>query len=334
MGNNCNIYLKTSLDSDWRTTPIADGRSNSGSFNWTIPDLGFSQTVKAWLKIVDMDNTTAYGTSPMFYIRPVKIIVSQPTTGDIWRTGSARDIIWTADSGVGGNVRIEYSTNDFGTSQTIVASTPSKTTVIANTNGGTISGTYLIPVTIDNSGSGTAYTNPVIKISLTSANTGFWSHCKSDGGDVRFFDEDGVTGLSYYLESFSYAGQVAVVYVKVPVVPASTAKTIWLNYGDNTRITQSDSSIIQPQENGLVLYLPFDNTTNDLSGNGYNGKISGGASYVNGKVEKCLSFDGDGDYVLFEEETNPLLTISDVGAFEFWVKGNAIDATTYVLQCA
>ncbi|MFH0924236.1 MAG: DUF2341 domain-containing protein [bacterium] len=300
VSDNCKIFLKTSLDSDWRTTPIADGRQHQGTFNWTIPDLDFAQTVKAWLKIEDQNNTTAYGISPMFYIRPLKITLSQPAAGNIWRTGSARDIIWTADSGVGDNVKIEYSTNDFNTSQVIVASTATKTTAIANTNGGTISGTYLIPVTIDNSGSGTAYTDPVIKISLTSDNIGFWSHCKSDGGDIRFFDEDGVSGLNYYLQSFNYAGQTATIYVKVPVVPASTAKTVWLNYGDNTRITLSDSSIIQ--ESGLMGYWEFEEgsgtMTVDTSGNGNTGTLINGPTWIaNGKVGKCLSLDGTNDYV-------------------------------------
>ena len=51
----------------------------------------------------------------------------------------------------------------------------------------------------------------------------------------------------------------------------------------------------------LVLYLPFEENTGtmtkDLSGWGNHGALINGPSWTNGKVGKCLSFDGVDDYV-------------------------------------
>ena len=53
-------------------------------------------------------------------------------------------------------------------------------------------------------------------------------------------------------------------------------------------------------EDGLVLYLPFDEgsgeTTADLSGGGHDGDING-ATWADGRFGKALSFSGDGDFV-------------------------------------
>jgi hypothetical protein len=53
-------------------------------------------------------------------------------------------------------------------------------------------------------------------------------------------------------------------------------------------------------EDGLVLYLPFDEgageTTGDLSGKDHDGDIVG-ATWTDGRFGKALSFNGDGDFV-------------------------------------
>ena len=50
-------------------------------------------------------------------------------------------------------------------------------------------------------------------------------------------------------------------------------------------------------ETDLVAYYPFENSADDLSGNGYDGTVNGDVSYASGKVGQAASFDGDGDYV-------------------------------------
>jgi hypothetical protein len=73
---------------------------------------------------------------------------------------------------------------------------------------------------------------------------------------------------------------------------------------------------------GLVLYLPFDGSVNDASGNGNNGIIHGNAKWVAGKYGQAMQFDGAA-YVEVPDKANsgfdglPGLTI------EVWVKMSA-----------
>jgi len=53
---------------------------------------------------------------------------------------------------------------------------------------------------------------------------------RSDGGDIRFTDSDGITALDYWMEDFEYGGY-AVIWVKVPNIPASPdTATIYMYY--------------------------------------------------------------------------------------------------------
>ena len=71
----------------------------------------------------------------------------------------------------------------------------------------------------------------------------------------------------------------------------------------------------------LVLYLPFDegngDTVEDKSGNGNNGVIQGGASWVDGVSGMALEFNGEDSFVEVQDDDslNPA-----AGTVTFWVK--------------
>lgn len=82
-------------------------------------------------------------------------------------------------------------------------------------------------------------------------------------------------------------------------------------------------TVAQPaQEEGLVLYLAFDEGTGsiikDSSGNGNNGSIMGGARWVQGKDGKALEFDGEDDYV--RVPYNDIFNITDTITLAVWIK--------------
>ncbi|GAH65584.1 unnamed protein product, partial [marine sediment metagenome] len=79
------------------------------------------------------------------------------------------------------------------------------------------------------------------------------------------------------------------------------------------------------RDDDLVLCLPFDEGTGvtayDKSGNGNNGTLINmeEGNWVDGKVGKCLDFDGEDDYVSISN-----ITISkDAGAISLWVYSEA-----------
>ena len=91
---------------------------------------------------------------------------------------------------------------------------------------------YKRPVTIDNS-LGAALTDYQVRIVLDGGNFDF-PKAQPDGDDVRFLDSDETTLLSYYSDLWDSPGQKAVLWVKVPAIPAGSTKTIYLYYGNSS----------------------------------------------------------------------------------------------------
>jgi len=73
--------------------------------------------------------------------------------------------------------------------------------------------------------------------------------CRTDFGDIRFTDSDGVTELPYWMEE-KVDGDYAIFWVKVPSIPASPESvTIYIYYG------KSDA---ESESNGDATFLFFD----------------------------------------------------------------------------
>ncbi|MBM4080526.1 MAG: DUF2341 domain-containing protein, partial [Planctomycetes bacterium] len=86
-------------------------------------------------------------------------------------------------------------------------------------------------IVVDNSGGKQALSHYQVKVVLNAAGFDF-SKAQADGRDLRFSDSDGRTLLDYWIERYDPAGKQAVVWVKVPGVPAGGKKTIHVHYGN------------------------------------------------------------------------------------------------------
>jgi hypothetical protein len=104
-------------------------------------------------------------------------------------------------------------------------------------------------INISNPG-GTSLTDFQVKVALDG--TFDFNKAKTDGGDVRFTSADGVTFISYWIESWNKAVTQATIWVKVPTIPAS-GTTILMYYGN------SQASIAS---NGTSTFKFFDDFTN------------------------------------------------------------------------
>lgn len=124
--------------------------------------------------------------------------------------------------------------------------------------------------------------------------------CRPDFGDVRFTDDDGVTLLKYWLqEKVDY--DYAVFWVKVLDDLSGGDAMIYVYYGNPSATSISDlAGTFVRVIDGLVLALSFDegsgNIAYDKSGYGNNGMIYG-ATWVDGKYGKALSFNGVDNYI-------------------------------------
>jgi len=97
---------------------------------------------------------------------------------------------------------------------------------LSNSGGGTWK--YQREISIKEN-SGTELTDYQVPIELKGAD--FPSEAKSDGADVRFTDSSG-NELSYWIESWDYAGKSAKVWVKAPTILTGSTTNIRMYYGN------------------------------------------------------------------------------------------------------
>ncbi|MEM5820154.1 MAG: DUF2341 domain-containing protein [Candidatus Aenigmatarchaeota archaeon] len=145
---------------------------------------------------------------------------------------------------------------------------------------------------------------------------------RSDCGDIRFTDSDGITLLNYWIEPNTCNTENTKIWVKIPNIPSNSNKIIYLYYGNpNANSLSNVKNVFIREIDGLVLYLPFDegsgNIVYDYSGNNNNGTIYG-ATFVDSPFNKALSFDGVDDYVGIPD--SPTLRLTDKIAISAWVK--------------
>ena len=83
-------------------------------------------------------------------------------------------------------------------------------------------------------------------------------HCRTDFGDVRFTDDDGVTELDYWMET-KVDGSYAVFWVEVADSLSSNPATIYIYYGKTDATTTSNG------EDTFLFFDDFPGTTYDTS---------------------------------------------------------------------
>lgn len=118
---------------------------------------------------------------------------------------------------------------------------------LSNSGGG--SWQYYKEITISNSGG--ALSDYQVLVQLSSSN--FPTNARAYGADVRFTDASG-NELSYWIESWDYAGRSAKIWVKVPSIPANVVATIRMYYGNPSAGSSS---------NGDATFMFFDDFNNN-----------------------------------------------------------------------
>jgi parallel beta-helix repeat protein len=105
------------------------------------------------------------------------------------------------------------------------------------------------PVTINNSNNSNALENYQVLV-----NVAYDGDMKANFGDLRFCDNDGVTELCYWIENYN-TSENAVIWVKVPSIPANDNHTIYMYYGNPDAETESNGSAV------FEFFDNFDNST-------------------------------------------------------------------------
>jgi len=98
-------------------------------------------------------------------------------------------------------------------------------------------------ITINNTQNTNTLTDYQVLVTLDTASLISAGKMRSDCGDIRFTDSDGVTNLNYWLESGCNTASTKI-WVKVPSIPASSSKTIYVYYGNSSATSQSNATAV------------------------------------------------------------------------------------------
>jgi len=172
--------------------------------------------------------------------------------------------------------------------------------------------------------SGNTLTDYQVKIEI-GAGDPIFAHARSAGEDIRFCYYPEENMIPHWIEKFDPVAEEAIIWVKVPSIPANSEIEIYMYYGNPTVASGSDASATFIRViDGLVGSWHLDEGSGDIahdtSGNDYHGTIYG-AKWVDGKFGKALEFDGVDDYV----DLGPGSRYNSAnGAFEAWVLADVL----------
>uniref|UniRef100_A0A7J2U2Q1 DUF2341 domain-containing protein n=1 Tax=Ignisphaera aggregans TaxID=334771 RepID=A0A7J2U2Q1_9CREN len=99
---------------------------------------------------------------------------------------------------------------------------------------------YQRDIIIDNTRNPSTLTDYQILVVVDTSSLIQQGKMRSDCGDIRFADEDGVTPLSYWVERGTCNTQSTKIWVKVPSIPNSSTKTIYMYYGNASATSLSN----------------------------------------------------------------------------------------------
>jgi|GEM_PF-473423 len=201
-----------------------------------------------------------------------------------------------------------------------------------STTGGTIvtiNGTnfspsrFRVPITITNS-STSALTDYQVPITMDTATPIGLGKMRSDGNDIRILDTDLTTPINnLWLENINSA--TTKIWVKVPSIPASSSKTIYVTYGDSslTAISSTTNTFMREITNGLLLGSwgmdeAAGTSVADSSGYKNNGTATG-TTIVAGKFGNARNFPNSIANFVDIIAPNQLLDLSSSITMEAWV---------------
>lgn len=146
-----------------------------------------------------------------------------------------------------------------------------------------------------------------------------------NGADIRFVAADDKTPLNYHVEQYDPVLGVALIWVDVPKMPAGSAESIWMYYGNKKA---SDGG--KPAESfdaDYALVYHFDGAAGappkDATAYANNAQAASVRSVEDGIIGRGASFDGKGSLTL---PASPSLNLAAGGGFTFsaWVKPAAL----------
>lgn len=134
-----------------------------------------------------------------------------------------------------------------------------------------------------------------VLVRLHTGNFGYFLDLMSKGEDLRFIDSDDKTPLKFHIERFDPINQMALIWVKLPVVQGGAVPhTLWMYYGNAEAVPAEDVGGTYDTPQSLVLHFGDPQMLGrDSTAYGNNAEI-GAATITEGPMGAAANLDGSG----------------------------------------
>ncbi|MEO7020826.1 MAG: DUF2341 domain-containing protein, partial [Ktedonobacteraceae bacterium] len=288
------------------TTSTYDGNGNALTH---VVDPGSSPHLNLITSMTyDAANNVVTTTSPLGIVS--KITYDSPTTGN--PTTVVANYVLNGPITSDTNVTATITYDSLG--EPITATDPlgvvAKTTY--DTQGGVLSTTanattggsgtqYKRAILLDNTANAHPLSNYQLSFLLDTTSLIAVGKLRSDCGDLRINDSNDATAINnYWVENCN--SSATVVWVKIPSIPASATKTIYLHYGNSsaTSLSSISNTFVRDIPNTLAdwpMHESSGTTVADATGNGYTGTATTTTGIVPGQFGNARSFNGLRGYI-------------------------------------
>jgi biopolymer transport protein ExbB len=158
---------------------------------------------------------------------------------------------------------------------------------------------------------------PVL-VRLHSGNFTF-SNAKSDGSDIRFVAADDKTPLKYHIEQYDPAGEMVLVWVRAPNIPAAGQDFIWLYYGNSAAADGQDTGGTYDTSQLAVYHLgEKDGAPQDATAYKNHAKEFTGKQGATGPIGRGIMLPGGGERLVIAK--SPSLSLAKGFTFSAWVR--------------
>lgn len=194
---------------------------------------------------------------------------------------------------------------------------------------------YKRNVTIDNTANSNTLTNYQISLTLNTAALVSAGKMRADCGDIRINDSDNATAITnFWVENCNNAATV--IWIKVPSIPASSTKVIYLYYGNSsaTSLSSTANTFIRDIPGVAGAWTMDENSGTivaDATGNGHGGSATATVGIAAGKFGNARSFSGTQGYIQVANETTfPFGTSARTVCS--WVLTNSLAGTAVIFD--
>ena len=171
-------------------------------------------------------------------------------------------------------------------------------------------------ITIDHAQVVADLTNFPLLVAITDSDLS--SKAQSDGDDILFTSDDGVTKFNHEIESYDDSTGHLVAWVKIPSLSSLTDTVIYMYYGNPGASSQENPTGVWDSNYVMVQHLEETSGTHEDSTATNNDGTAYGAldQDEDGKIDGSDHFDGTNDYISCGSSNMP----TTAGTVEAWVK--------------